>query len=1109
MNKHLYRLVWNRALGLLQVVSELARRSMGGAPTQEGASTATVRPVSFGLWLAFGWIGLASFASAQIATDRQAPGNQRPTVTGAPNAAPLINITTPSKAGVSVNKYSAFNVDGNGAVLNNSRTPTQTQLAGTVAGNPWLATGTAKVILNEVTGSNPATLNGFVEVAGDRAQVVIASPAGIACDGCGFINANRVTLTTGTPVLNGGALEGYRVARGVIQVNGNGMDASRADYADLIARSMQINASVWAPQLAVSTGTNEVSADHATVTPIATTGSAGDKPAFALDVSALGGMYANKILLLGTEQGLGVRNAGTIGASAGELRVTVDGRIENTGALQSQTDTQIHANGGLANSGTLSAARELSITTAQDVDNRGGALNAARVAVDAGSLRNAGGTIAQTGPQAMSLQAGALSNAGGRIGVPETDRAAGGGTPDVPGAGGATNTDRGPATTDGNDPAQQTQRPSLPSVVPLADGVLHIAGLLDNDGGQIRAASGFDLTTAAGLANDGGQLSLHQLTLSQGNLSNRDGQLTIDGAASVHADAIANDGGTLTFNGPLTLDAQSLSNRQGTLNQLDTQNTVLTVAGTLDNTGGLLASNAAQLSVTSGTLVNEGGTLQHTGTQGFSLRAGPWLGAGGTVTTAGAAILDAGQVDHQGATLTATQITLNASQFDNRGGHVIALGDDANAIHVSGTLDNGAGGPSGVGGTLHSNGDFNLSARTLGNASGHIEHAGLGGLTIDTDTLAGAGGSIASNGTLQLTGNTIDLGSGKTFAQQVRIKAGSFLHAGGELTTLGSTPLTLDVSGALDNTRGSIVTNGALWLHAGALSNIGGTLTAAGDAPTDIAVTGRFDNTLGTVATKGAATVHAHDLINRGGSVRAIGLSREGAGTASQLTIITDGLLDNSAGGTLASDGDLTVSASTLDNTRGSIQHVGQGKASIAATTLNGTGGTLASNGALTLTGGAINLRDGKTTAQNISVNAHALTTAGGTLSALGDSPLSFNVRGAFDNTGGKVATNGALKLQSQSLINTDGSFTAAGNGATCDPRLTAWLPWLLASPSEDARERLIHRSGAGWAASFGIPLRGVWGLSRFLRACSWWCYVQTRNVDAQRVCMAAMRGVG
>ncbi|MCZ5156182.1 filamentous hemagglutinin N-terminal domain-containing protein [Escherichia coli] len=109
---------------------------------------------------------------------------------------------------------------------------------------------------------NPSQLNGFVEVAGKKAQVVIANPAGISCDGCGFINANRATLTTGQPQMKNGSLTGFSVERGEIQITGKGMDASRTDYTDIIARSVKINAGIWAQDLKVTTGRNNVDIAH-------------------------------------------------------------------------------------------------------------------------------------------------------------------------------------------------------------------------------------------------------------------------------------------------------------------------------------------------------------------------------------------------------------------------------------------------------------------------------------------------------------------------------------------------------------------------------------------------------------------------------------------------------------------------------------------------------------------------------------------------------------------------------------------------------------------------------------------------------------------------------
>jgi filamentous hemagglutinin len=206
---------------------------------------------------------LAHSASAQIVADPNAPGNQRPTILGTASGLPQVNIQTPSAAGVSRNTYSQFDVSAQGAILNNSRTNTSTQLGGYVQGNPWLATGSARVILNEVNSSSASQLKGFVEVAGQRAEVIIANPAGIAVSGGGFINASAVTLTTGTPVMNAGSLESYRVRGGSVSIDGAGLDTSSADYTNILARAAQVNAGIWAKDLKVATGANDISASSA------------------------------------------------------------------------------------------------------------------------------------------------------------------------------------------------------------------------------------------------------------------------------------------------------------------------------------------------------------------------------------------------------------------------------------------------------------------------------------------------------------------------------------------------------------------------------------------------------------------------------------------------------------------------------------------------------------------------------------------------------------------------------------------------------------------------------------------------------------------------------
>ncbi len=272
-------------------------------------------------------------AHSQIIADPNAGGNQRRIVLAAPNGVPVVNIQTPSAAGVSRNTYSQFDVSRQGMILNNSRTNASTQLGGWIVANPSLATGSARVILNEVNSNAPSQLRGWVEVGGARAEVIVANPAGIQVDGAGFINASGVTLTTGTPVMNAGNLESFRVTGGRVNVEGLGLDTRDADYTAILTRAMQVNAAIWAKELKVVTGANEIPASSTSGTPQASPiAGTGDKPAFALDVAALGGMYAGKIYLIGTEAGLGVNNAGQI-ASSGDLVLLSDGRLVNRGLI--------------------------------------------------------------------------------------------------------------------------------------------------------------------------------------------------------------------------------------------------------------------------------------------------------------------------------------------------------------------------------------------------------------------------------------------------------------------------------------------------------------------------------------------------------------------------------------------------------------------------------------------------------------------------------------------------------------------------------------------------------------------------------------------------------
>jgi len=375
MNKRHYKVIFSRVLNQLVVVSELAKsqgkvQSENVSSEQEKTglfSTAlSLNPIHFSLMLALGFVFLSPSVHAEdmaIRADKSAPGNQQPTVLQTGNGLPQVNIQTPSAGGVSRNQYSQFDVAEKGAVLNNARKAAQTQMAGWVQGNPNLARGEAKVILNEVNSANPSRLKGYVEVAGKKADVVIANPSGIQCDGCGVINAGRTTLTTGKAEVENGELKGYRVKGGKVTVGQKGMDNSQSDYTDIIAEKAEIKGGVWSKKgIKVTTGKNNVDRTNDSVVYVGdkntdntdrTSDTQGENQSYSVDVSQLGGMYAEKIHLVDNGQGLGVRNAGHIGASAGNVKIDSQGRIINEGVISATHQADLNAEKVIENKGKI------------------------------------------------------------------------------------------------------------------------------------------------------------------------------------------------------------------------------------------------------------------------------------------------------------------------------------------------------------------------------------------------------------------------------------------------------------------------------------------------------------------------------------------------------------------------------------------------------------------------------------------------------------------------------------------------------------------------------------------------------------------------------------
>ncbi|WP_171426982.1 filamentous hemagglutinin N-terminal domain-containing protein [Herbaspirillum rubrisubalbicans] len=909
MNRQRYKLVFNRHRGQLMAVAEIASsiqhqgRTAGPSGTLPDLLPSALRFSLLSVALA---LAMNTVAHAQILGDRTAPRTQQPTVLVTPNGVPVVNIQTPSTAGVSLNRYRQFDVGTNGVILNNARSTTSTQLGGYVAGNPWLATGAARVIVNQVNSANPSYLRGYLEVAGNRAQVVVANPAGITCAGCGFINANRATLTTGVPQINNGNLDSYRVASGAVNIEGNGLDASRTDYAEIIARAVQVNAGVWAPELKVSAGLNTVSADHASVQPGVAPSDAAS--AVAIDVAQLGGMYAGHIYLTSTEHGVGVRNAGTIGAAVGQAVVTADGRLENSGSMASSGALTVQASDSVLNTGSLAGEGpvQLSATT---IDNRNNIGSSAALAMQASAgLSNSGRLEASQG---ITLQAGQLDNSGGVN------------------AGDAL---RIKAAQDINNSGTLGAHGGL---------TVEAAGLRNSGSGKLGSQSAANLTTTT-LDNAGSIASGAALTVQASQSVRNTGSIGGEGPVQVSATSIDNRN-SLGSSASLTMQASAGISNSGTL-QATTDATLN--ASSLDNSGTLSARQGRVRINSSGSTTNSG---RIEAAQSVAVQT-DGLTNSGNINAVDALRVQAAQAISNSGTLGANGgVELKSATLDNRG--TLASSQDALTINTRGQLANQ--------GQVSAAQSLTLTGAGIDNSAGTLNATDIR-LDSQSQTFSNRGGQVSAQRDLQIASGALDNSNGTLAAQgQLTVGSGDLNNDGGLLQAGAS--LKIDASGKTvrnshsGSTRG-IQAQGTVDIAAATLVNAG-LVSSNSDINLNTAT---LDNRAGSIGATGKLTVQGNSVTNSGGQLQA----KQGVDIQAG-----SGLVDNS-GGLLRSDGTVNVQAGSVrnDNTQGQDQGIEGATVNVAATDISNRQGAVRGD-AITLTAsGRIDNGSGLISATNSAV---------------------------------------------------------------------------------------------------------------------------------------------
>ncbi|ALP66920.1 hypothetical protein AN416_29750 (plasmid) [Paraburkholderia caribensis] len=995
MNQKTYRLVYSRLRGMLVAVEETAT-----AAGKAGETRATGRASgALEILLSLRQLALTALLalSPLIAGAQIVPGGARaPGMVTTQNGIPQVNITKPSGAGVSMNTYGQFDVQKNGAILNNSPVIVSTQQAGYINGNPNFGPNdAARVIVNQVNSSSPSQLRGYLEVAGRNAQVVIANPNGLLVDGGGFINTSRATLTTGTPNFAAdGSLAGFNVTGGTIAVQGAGFNGSSIDQVDLLARAVQANAAIYAKNLNVVTGANNVDYGSLAATPIA---GSGPVPGVSIDVSNLGGMYANRIVLVGTENGVGVSSKGVLAAQAGDLILTTQGKLVLAGQTNASGNITASAHDGIDNSGTTYAQQSVSANTSGALSNSGTLAAQQNTAISAGSVASTGtlgagvnndGTIAGSGDLSVTTTGALTATGHNQAGGNTTIRGAG-----VNLAG--SNTSANGALT-------------LSS-----SGDLTLSNATTTAGGALSANASGTLT------NDGGKLSGGSVQASAANVSNTGGHIVSGSTLGLNtAGALANRQGVIQSAAGATIGGASLDNTGGQILSLNGDGLNLGVTGTLLNgVGGIIGGNGnVQLSapiftnqgkvnalrdavlrawnVTNSGSLTAGGILTAAATGALSNAGGSLSGS--TTTVSGASVDNTnGSID--GDTLAVT----SSGDFVNRNGKLTQYGTTDQTISAGGKLDS-------TGGTIASNANnLTLSGQSVTNDNGTLQHAGAGVLKVKvTGALSNVDGKVQTNGTLTIAGAKLDNSGGTLTAQQaaqVNADAGIVNRNG---TLYGDNGLTVSTQGDIDNTGGSAQSAGDLSLSAGgALSNAQGTLSANGAHGTANVAAASIDNTKGklTNAGDGATTVTASNVTN--------------------------------TGGTLGGNGDVTINAQTLENGAGANLVAGGAANLNVQQRVNNAGGTLFGGTALNLNqANAAVINDGGAIlgGLDVSVNAASLSNAGGAIRANRDVSASGVVSGDGDMIAGRnlsLAINGNYTSGASNNLRADGDMSVSATG--------------------------------------------------------------------------------
>ena len=511
-----------------------------------------------------------------------------------------LDIAAPNKNGTSYNSLKELQVSEQGLILNNNKDiVANTKIAGYVARNRNLDNSiAANLIITEVTGKNRTNINGTVEVAGKKADLVMANRNGVYINGGNFLNTDRVTLTTGSLEMKNGDLVAINVSQGQIGIGEKGLNALNLTELELLGKTIDVSGVIKASKetrLLVSAGgqtyeykTKEVKSKGETYKGI------------AIDGKSVGSMYAGKIDIISNDKGAGVNTKGNL-VSVDDIVITANGDI-TTAQVDSGKDLKYKTTQKVKMNGKTTVAKKVKVKAREteinakvvtgylekalgkkslDIESEKTNITAkieaqGKIKINSNQIQNSGEIFAT---EKINIAGNKLNNNNGEIRSNQKIEINAKETSNV----------KGYILSDGltKEDVKKEENKNTKNIAEVKNKEkgISITGDLDNTEGVIR---GREVNLGNVIGNNKGKIdSLGALAFNGKIIVNKGGLIT-GNIQELNADKLENDGGKLLSTGKISGRVKEISNKNGEI--LGTE-TVKLIGDKLDNFSGLIKSN--------------------------------------------------------------------------------------------------------------------------------------------------------------------------------------------------------------------------------------------------------------------------------------------------------------------------------------------------------------------------------------------------------------------------------------------------------------------------------------------------------------------------------------